>query len=130
MFSPRSRLSHLMLRDRRQLMSTKAPVPKKNRHPSWPDITPRRQVAGVPIGIPAARLSDGLLCEAIPVEDHYRPSRGALWVPFFTIFAPAQWRRVLVWLAGACLHARQCAVLHPIWYCCMACCYLAGARSH
>ena len=131
------------------------------RHLSWPDITPGRQVAGVPIGIPAARLSDGLLCEAIPVEDHYWPSRGAFWVPFFThlcpcsmatcasmagwglpscssmhrassyvvllrglllpcrcpfspSFACARWQCVLVWLAGAYLHARRCAGLHPL----------------
>ena len=39
--------------------------------------------------------------------------------PLSPIFALAQWRRVLVWLAGACPHARQCAGLHPMWYCCM-----------
>ena len=27
-------------------------------------------------------------------------------------------RRVLVWLAGVCFHARRCAGLHPIWSCC------------
>ena len=48
--------------------------------------------------------------------------------PFAPISALALRRRVLVWLAGACLHARRRAGLHPIWYCRKDCCYLAETQ--
>ena len=63
------------------------------RHPSWPDITSGRQVEGSPRPSCCWRLSGN----PVPLTpglapgsgiDHFWPSRGASWVPFFTHLCP------------------------------------------